>query len=388
MLCFSHPGAIVKDPFAKKLNDLGFELPHWCEPPSEELVAQFEELFSVSLPPDYREFLIRHGGKVSYGGNPICPVQEVTPFGSEACVNSFYGFGPPERVDNIIAATKLMQGAPSFIVIGCDLMGNYVELKCDGRDVGHVYTFDHEGRSGWTDEMFYEMFPKLGGDVKQYLEMRKKGKLPRKAKGYEHWYRLGRSFTEFIECLKAGPGESDEEIPLDPERDRIPIALRKRAPEILRELLESGNLNKDVYHGQTPTEIITVMGDLAALHWLLDAGGQLVEGSLCRAARNAKADMVRFLIERGFKLDERWRGMTPLMHAVENAFDIETHLEVARLLIEHGADVNAISDEGKSVLQIAGGERYSTGRSKGPPKMVTFLEAAGARLSPRNDQAT
>jgi hypothetical protein len=200
----------VNDPFAKKLKDLGFELPDWCEPPSEELVAQFEKRFSVSLPPDYREFLLRHAGEVSYS-NVVCPVQERTPFGSEACIDSFYGFGPPERADNITEATEVMDGAPSIIMIGGDLMGNLVALKCDGGDTGCVYFFDHEGRSEWTDEMFHEMFRNLAEEVKQYLQLRKQNELPRKPRGYEHFYLLARSFTEFMDALEPGGDELDDE---------------------------------------------------------------------------------------------------------------------------------------------------------------------------------
>src|SRR5262245_47378221 len=125
------------------------------------------------------------------------------------------------------------------------------------------------------------------------------------------------------------------------------------------------------------------MGNMKELKWLLGAGAQLAKGSLCASARNGRAEMVRFLLEKGCDIRERGMGMTPLMHAVETVVDLEAHLEIARILIQHGADVNAISDEGKSVLRIAGGERYSTGRSKGPPEVVAFLESAGAKLNPR-----
>jgi hypothetical protein len=75
-------------------------------------------------------------------------------------------------------------------------------LKCTGRDAGHVYMDDCEGRSAWPDETFYERFANLSPDIKRYLEMRKKGKLPKKPKGYEHVYRLAQSFSEFIDRLE------------------------------------------------------------------------------------------------------------------------------------------------------------------------------------------
>jgi len=35
----------MKDKYAEKLESLGFELPPWCDSPSEELVAAFELQF-------------------------------------------------------------------------------------------------------------------------------------------------------------------------------------------------------------------------------------------------------------------------------------------------------------------------------------------------------
>ena len=52
----------MADKFAAKLLEFGFELPHWCDPPSEALVVEFEERFDLRLPADYREFLVHHGG--------------------------------------------------------------------------------------------------------------------------------------------------------------------------------------------------------------------------------------------------------------------------------------------------------------------------------------
>ena len=81
-------------------------------------------------------------------------------------------------------------------------MGAMFWLKCTGRDSGNVYMHDHEGRYAWPDEMFHEWFPNLHPTIKDYLALRKRGELPTKPKGYEHVYRLARSFGEFIECLE------------------------------------------------------------------------------------------------------------------------------------------------------------------------------------------
>ncbi len=163
---------------------------------------QFQSLFSVTLPADYREFLVHHGGAI---GTAVCPFQEPTPCGTATIIDCFYGFASPDRHDDINKATALIDGAPSVIAIGDNLIGSMFWLKCDGEDAGHVYMHDHEGRSAWTDQMFADWYPTLAPVIKDYLRMRKQRKLPPKRKGYEHVYRLGRSFTEFFDSLQPEP---------------------------------------------------------------------------------------------------------------------------------------------------------------------------------------
>jgi hypothetical protein len=189
----------VASRFASKLTTLGFELPEWCNPPSEQLVREYEKRFDLTLPTDYREFLVYHGGVV---GTANCDFQEPTPCGTGTCINSFYGFTRADRHDNVVHATELIDGAPDVVAIGDNLMGAMFWLKCSGRDSGNVYMHDHEGRSAWPDKMFSEMFPNLHSTIKEYLDLRKRGKLPNKAKGYEHVFRLAKSFSEFVDGLE------------------------------------------------------------------------------------------------------------------------------------------------------------------------------------------
>ena len=63
---------------------------------------------------------------------------------------------------------------------------------------------------------------------------------------------------------------------------------------------------------------------------------------------------------------ERWYGRTALMVAAD-----EGHAEVVRLLIEVGADLNLLDDEGSSALSLA--------RNYGHLDVAAELAAAGAR---------
>src|SRR5215469_3714218 len=68
---------------------------------------------------------------------------------------------------------------------------------------------------------------------------------------------------------------------------------------------------------------------------------QTGDTALMMAARTGKVDAVQVLLDHGAKVNvkETWGGTTALMWAVS-----ERHPEVAKLLVEHGADVNVKSN--------------------------------------------
>ena len=72
---------------------------------------------------------------------------------------------------------------------------------------------------------------------------------------------------------------------------------------------------------------------------------------LASACRQNQVDAVRCLLEAGIgdHVDSRDRGgKTALMHASEHG-----HLEVARLLVEAGADIHCLNHDGKTALMYA-----------------------------------
>ena len=334
--------------------------------------------------------------------------------GTEAVIDCFYGFGPQERKsENIAWATEIMDGAPSVIAIGGNQMGGMFWLKCDGADVGHVYFHDADARSAWSDAEFRARFPNLAPDIKQYLSLRRNRKLPRKPPGYEHVYRLATSFTDFFNGLQPQldqPEEGESEVagpgfwqratallrrffpkmisPAKPVRQEearmelIRAALHRHDDEFLRQLIASGKLDQPMDNGMRLVEIAATMNDPEALQWLRNAGADFGT-ALCLAAINHQVAAVRFLVDNGSDIeDRRWRGMTPLMLAVEVPMNLDDCLATVRILIDHGANVNAVDSQGKSVLSIAGGNRFSNGRTQGAPELVALLESAGARTNP------
>jgi hypothetical protein len=55
-----------------------------------------------------------------------------------------------------------------------------------------------EQRYFWPDKEFHERFTTLAPELKEWLRKRKARQLPAKRKGYENFYHIADSFTEFF----------------------------------------------------------------------------------------------------------------------------------------------------------------------------------------------
>jgi hypothetical protein len=164
---------------------------------NESLIKEFEDHIGVSLPHDYRSFLSSHSG---IWLSAKFRVNEPTPFGNEGTIETIYGFMKKNRKsDDLYNNIDISEGAPVAIPIGKDGVGNQVFLMLSGKLRGQVYFRDSQQRYFWPDERFYDMFENLHPDIKDFLEMRKNGKIPIKEKGMENFYFVANSFQSFIE---------------------------------------------------------------------------------------------------------------------------------------------------------------------------------------------
>ena len=156
----------------------------------------------------------------------------------------------------------------------------------------------------------------------------------------------------------------------------------------MKELLESGiDLSQPVIVGEEydleePDEIGILFyalrhhASIEAIEMLMEYGVDINGcdengvGVLDTAIKFKHRDMISFCIENGMDLDgsSRRSGITPLMLA--SCFnDIDT----AKLLLDHGADINATDHTGMSPKDYA--------RKLGQKKMQTFLEEQGGKFS-------
>lgn len=120
-------------------------------------------------------------------------------------------------------------------------------------------------------------------------------------------------------------------------------------------------------------------GDIPMMELLVARGADvnkanaLGERALMHAAWRGHTNAVKWLLARGARVDSEPMHWSALHYAV-----FAGHGEVAALLIEHGADINARSTNGSSVLMMAVYE--------GHEQLVRQLLARGADRSVKNDR--
>ncbi len=119
---------------------------------------------------------------------------------------------------------------------------------------------------------------------------------------------------------------------------------------------------------------IPLMALFVARGAALDKTNALGETALMHAAWKGRRDAVRWLLDRGAKVDlESGRpGWTALHYAT-----FAGHSEIAELLLERGADIDARSPNGSSVLMMAVYE--------GREDMARWLLARGADIRIKNE---
>ena len=121
-----------------------------------------------------------------------------------------------------------------------------------------------------------------------------------------------------------------------------------------------------------------VAGDVSSVELFIAAGMDLNaqdnDGytALMLAAEGGYVEMVRLLVEHGVDVNAQYYGYTALMLAAEGG-----HVEVARFLVEHGADVNAPNEYGDTALMWAA--------RQGHVEVARFLVEHGADVNAQNN---
>ena len=152
-------------------------------------------------------------------------------------------------------------------------------------------------------------------------------------------------------------------------------------PTMVDRLIRAGaNVNAANRFGATPLWMACSEGNSAMVEALVTAGADAMipalggEPVLMTAAKTGSVPAVKALLAHGADVNatESRHGQTALMWAVGGR---DTYLEVARVLLEHGADVTARSDGGLTALLFA--------VRQGDLEAVRLLVKAGADVNGR-----
>ncbi|MDQ7827164.1 MAG: ankyrin repeat domain-containing protein [Candidatus Eremiobacteraeota bacterium] len=131
-------------------------------------------------------------------------------------------------------------------------------------------------------------------------------------------------------------------------------------------------VNKKDPGGATALSYVAGNGNIEAAKFLISKGADVNAGSPLRnAAREGRRDMIEFLLSQGATLKSGRN--TVLMEAVGRG-----HRNVAELLVSRGEDVNAVDEDGWSVLM------HATGSPDINMEVVRFLVLKGARVNYKN----
>lgn len=134
------------------------------------------------------------------------------------------------------------------------------------------------------------------------------------------------------------------------------ICCNSRDEEIVERLLDAGaNPNADDGTGSTPLIQAACTGEAQIVKLLIDAGADVnakpsgLPTTLVEAITSQHIDVLKLLLEAGADVNAQDdEGKTPLMIA-----EAEGSLEIMKLLLTAGADPNLIDAEGKAVLRHA-----------------------------------
>lgn len=135
----------------------------------EQRLAAFEAEHRVSLPPDYRHFLLAHNGGRP---RPGCVNFRWQGRESAGCVHYFYGLHEGPAWARLDRAVRIYDGRmpAGFVPIGPDPGGNQFSLVTAGPEAGAVYFWHHEYEADEDDTPATDNLSWVAGSFAELLE--------------------------------------------------------------------------------------------------------------------------------------------------------------------------------------------------------------------------
>lgn len=301
---------------------------------NEELLVDFEKQINANLPKDYRHFLL-----LNNGGQPDKYEFTVKKYGG-SIFQRFFGFNTPFETDDFYYIVNTFKGRvpDDFLPIGRDMLGNLILIGIRQKYEGKIYFWWHENE----------------GEKKAWLK---------------NIFSISKSFTDFFDNLKEEVEESYGQL------------VDLFDSEDYQKQLDLINSDWDV---NTPLENnfgfaierVALIGNPEVLKALIAKGanfGTAMEQTLTR--RNVEAAIL--LLAAGADPNyttekDKINHDTLLMSAVNTPVP---SVEIAKLLIEYGADVTIEDDYGWTALKVA--ERTV---AQNHPEMQVIVDLIKAKL--------
>jgi len=146
---------------------------------------------------------------------------------------------------------------------------------------------------------------------------------------------------------------------LDEHTIQLFDAIKLRNPEKVREAIENGaDVNARNYKGDTPLRYAMVFGNVDVARTLIEHGAQVKDKDILpelAAYGRGGAEMAKLLLEAGADVDEATSGgYTPLIIAAGRGYT-----DIVRVLLEAGANVHAVGTSNKTAKSLAYARGYN-----------------------------
>lgn len=256
------------------MSDLQFRTPG--KPATEGEVADFEQGFAITLPADYRKFLVETNG----GGQPKRCLFKFEN-GEEAEVKSFHSLKGDSYMSLENAVVRMKPFLPLGVIpVGGDVFGNGICLFTSGKHHGEIWFWDHEQE-------------------------------PRE-KGPEEITFIAPTFQKFIDGLYSRPEQALDEIEW--------MGKFGKTKDFLGFLGKSGDLEAKNKYGRTVFKEAARYGNIELMEVAL-AHGAKTNGAIHLAAMNNQVEAIDVLLKHGVDINERdGEGKTPLGRAWKKEF--------------------------------------------------------------------
>jgi|GEM_PF-758321 len=233
-------------------------------------VTEFEQRFGISLPEDYRQFLLLTNG----GYQPTPETFKIEEEG-ETFLKELFSLNGKTFTSLEKQTVQMKSDLPAGVIpIGMDGLGNTICLQVSGKDRGQICFWNHE-----------QEIPSPGESARLLF--------------------VARSFQQFLDSLYPDPYK--------PKLDEIEwIGKLGKTRDLLDFLAKGNDIEATNKYGRTILKEATRYGNIELIE-LAIAHGAITTGAIHLAAMNRQMNAIDFLLNHGADINERnAEGKTPL----------------------------------------------------------------------------